>query len=97
MAKEFAKTFYNSKEWIKCKNAYIKSKLGLCERCSKVGTIVHHKKYINKGNINDPNITLNFNNLELLCHDCHNKEHMIKHSAIRDNLMFDSEGRLVKK
>lgn len=39
------------------------------------GYIVHHKHYIDMSNIWDTDITLDFNNLELLCIDCHNKEH----------------------
>ena len=75
MAKEYAKAFYNSAAWIKCKNSYIKSVHGLCERCGEPGYIVHHKKYITPKNINDPSITLNHDNLEYLCQKCHNEEH----------------------
>ena len=39
------------------------------------GTIVHHKQHLNMQNINNPAITVSFDNLELLCLDCHNKEH----------------------
>lgn len=39
------------------------------------GYIVHHKSYINASNVWNTEITLNFDNLELLCLDCHNKEH----------------------
>ncbi len=39
------------------------------------GYIVHHKHYIDMSNIYNTDITLDFNNLELLCMDCHNKEH----------------------
>ena len=81
--KEYAKGFYKSATWERCKNAYIKSVGGLCERCLengivKAGVIVHHRKYITPDNISDPNITTDFNNLELLCQDCHNKEHQRK-------------------
>ena len=31
--KPWAKQFYNSKEWQACREAYIASKQGLCERC----------------------------------------------------------------
>lgn len=41
-----------------------------------LGEIVHHKNYITTSNIYEPEITINFNNLELLCLDCHNKEHI---------------------
>jgi len=67
--------FYKSKAWQKTRNTYIIYKNGKCERCESAGVIVHHKFYITAQNINDPNITLNFDNLELLCRQCHNKEH----------------------
>lgn len=51
MAKEYAKSFYKSKEWIKCRNSYITFVHGLCERCGKPGKIVHHKKKITPMNI----------------------------------------------
>lgn len=77
---EAAKQFYKSQAWIKCRKAYIKSVGGLCERCLAKGLIVpgyivHHKCYLNSDNINDPSITLDWNNLEYLCHECHNQEH----------------------
>lgn len=80
MAKEYAEHFYNSKAWQHCRTEYKKSVGGLCERCKAkgqivAGEIVHHKTKITPGNINDPNITLNWNNLELLCRDCHKEEH----------------------
>ena len=78
--KEFAKAFYKSSEWQKCRASYIKSVNGLCERCLQRGLIVpgyivHHKCYLTPENILDPSVTLNFDNLEFLCHDCHNREH----------------------
>ena len=54
------------------------------------GYIVHHKNYINTRNINDANITIDFNNLELLCLDCHNKEHFEKN-------IFDATGELIEQ
>lgn len=99
MAKEFAKGFYKSTAWIKCKQAYIKSVHGLCERCEKPGYIVHHKKHITPNNINDSNITLNWDNLEYLCLDCHNEEHRFnreKKAATRNGFKFNVKGELVK-
>lgn len=53
---------------------------GLCERCKAKGIItpayaVHHKIYLDGINVNDPSISLNFDNLEALCFRCHNEEH----------------------
>lgn len=67
--------FYGSKKWQKIRNAYRIYRHGLCERCGQPGEIVHHKSYINTSNIYEPETTINFDNLELLCRDCHNKEH----------------------
>ncbi len=72
----WAKKFYNSKAWKKTRTAYIKSQNGLCERCKQAGDIVHHKIYLTPQNINNPLITLSMSNLELLCQECHNKEHV---------------------
>ena len=102
MARDFAIKFYNSKEWKKCREAYKESKNGLCERCLDngkyvVGDEVHHKEYLTPENINDPYITLSFENLELLCLSCHSKEHMSKYGVVRDDVMFDSNGDLIRK
>lgn len=48
----------------------------LCERCLQNGLvvpaeIVHHKIELTPININNPDITLNFNNLEAVCRECH--------------------------
>lgn len=96
MAKEYAKTFYQSKAWKKCRASYIKSDNGLCERCltkDKIvfGDIVHHKKNITPRNINDVSITLDHNNLEYLCIDCHNKEHMSGEVTVEGVIFKDGE------
>lgn len=92
-----AKRFYKSRTWQKCRNAYYESKFGLCERCNEQGKIVHHKIYIDSKNINNPFITLNHDNLELLCQDCHNKEHFEKYSPLKEGLMFNDDGDLVEQ
>lgn len=71
---------------------------GLCERCKargiyKPGYIVHHKEYITPGNISNPNITLNLDNLEYVCEDCHNKEHKAVHTPMR--YQYDANGNLL--
>lgn len=100
--RHISQPFYKSKAWRKCRAAYIKSVGGLCERHLKQnkivkGYIVHHKDYITEENINDPDITLNFDNLEYLCHDCHNEEHFKKNSVINDELEFDPEGNVIPR
>ncbi len=96
VAKEWAKSFYKSKAWQDCREAYFVFRHGLCERCGRPGLIVHHRIYLTPQNINDPNITLSFENLELLCSSCHNNEH---HSTdvTAEGLCFDSEGNLVRR
>ena len=70
---------------------------GICERCGKANSKqVHHKIYINEKNINNPTITLDFNNLELLCDSCHQREHKEKYSPTLWGLEFDSNGDLIK-
>lgn len=94
MAQEWAKAFYHSREWLETRAAYIVSVHGLCERCKRPGYIVHHKIELTLDNINDPSITLNWDNLEYLCLDCHNRVNA--QSVTRDDVMFDECGQLVK-
>lgn len=80
MAQDYARRFYSSKAWQKTRAAYLKYAGGLCERCFTKGiitpgVIVHHIKPITPENINDPTITLSFDNLELVCRECHADEH----------------------
>jgi len=101
MAKDFAAPFYNSTAWKRCRLAYIKAVNGLCERCLsagkiKHGDIVHHKVTLTPTNINDPRITLSHDQLEYLCIDCHNEEHMGS-ELMREGLAFDERGQLIEK
>lgn len=80
MAKDYSKRFYKSKAWQYTRDAYAKSAGGLCEECLrkgiyKPGEIVHHKQELTPDNINNPEISLSWDNLELLCRDCHGKAH----------------------
>ena len=80
MAREFAKQFYSSKAWQECREEYARRKRYLCENCLQrgviqTGEIVHHKIELTPENINDPGISLNFDNLKLVCRKCHAEEH----------------------
>lgn len=80
MAKEFAKSFYSSKRWQACRNEYAKRRQFLCEDCLKrgiykPGVIVHHLEELTPLNIDKPEVALAFDNLELLCRECHAREH----------------------
>ena len=94
MNNDCAKAFYKSKAWQQCRDGYIKSVGGLCERCLKRGLIVpgyivHHRQYITPENIQDTSITLNWDNLEYLCFDCHNQEHFKQHVERRYKIAAD--------
>ena len=84
--------FYKSKVWKQVRKLKIMKERGLCERCHRQGKEVHHKIYLTNENIEDPNITIDFNNLELLCHDCHNQEHNRSGMQIRKDISFNSNG-----
>ncbi|MEG1913275.1 MAG: HNH endonuclease [Cloacibacillus sp.] len=88
--------FYTSAAWQRCRDGYIKSVHGLCERCGKPGYIVHHKEHITDSNEDNPEITLNWANLEYLCLDCHNREHFAA-SPVRNDVTFDASGQLVPR
>ena len=55
-----------------------------------MGSICHHKKYITPWDINNPDVTLNMDNLECLCQECHNQEHSAKVSRA----IFDDDGNM---
>ena len=77
-------SFYTSWIWRKCRKTFAESKGNLCERCMKRGVIepgskdrpleVHHKIPLTADNVTDPEISLNWENLELLCKTCHDQE-----------------------
>lgn len=80
MAQDFTQGFYKTKAWQKCRASYAKSRQGLCEQCLKrgiyrPGEIVHHKIHITPETIHDPAVLMSYDNLELLCRDCHAAAH----------------------
>lgn len=81
--KDFAKAFYTGSAWEYCRESYKKQAGGLCEVCRAKGLIVpgeivHHVIHITPKNINDPNVTMNPENLQLVCRECHAEIHKRK-------------------
>lgn len=84
----------------------------LCENCLRKGIykpadIVHHLIELTPMNINNPEITLNPNNLEALCRDCHVAVHGLEggqwskvnqkkreDKAARQRYAIDGDGRV---
>lgn len=98
MAQKWSKPFYGSKAWQECRESYILKVHGLCERCLSNGKyipgyIVHHKIRLRPSNINDSSITLNHDNLEYLCVECHNDEH--KTAKKVKHFQFDENGEMI--
>ena len=94
--RDFAEEFYASQAWRECREAYKSSVGGLCECCRAKGLItpaeiVHHKVHLTPENINNPNVTLNFDNLEALCRVCHGE----KHKRIKKRYTVDKDGRVI--
>lgn len=49
--KAWAKSFYLSAAWEKTRAAYLMSQDYICERCGQPAKIVHHKRWLNRENI----------------------------------------------
>lgn len=80
----------------------LKRDLFLCVKCGRPAEEVHHVEHIKPENIGDPKITLNPDNLQSLCRDCHFAEHRGEHAKGREKAddypyEFDENGYLVQK
>ena len=95
MAREFAKKFYKSKAWKKCREYIYNKYHGLCVECGKPGEEVHHITWLSPDNINDTSTTLGEDNLILLCRDCHMAKHR-KKEVTKNGLVFDDNGELIQ-
>jgi 5-methylcytosine-specific restriction endonuclease McrA len=83
--------FYKSDTWKLAREIKIRSVNGRCERCGGIGQEVHHRQRVTVNNVEDASVSLNPENLELLCRDCHNKEHQ----RFSRKMKFDEEGNLI--
>ncbi len=96
MAKRFAEKFYKTKLWGIVRGQVLRRDLFTCQLCGERATEVHHIIELTPENINDPNITLNMNNLESRCHDCHSKE--TKNAFdVGEGYYFDENGQVVQQ
>ena len=87
--------FYTTWKWRNCRKAYAKSVGKMCERCRNRGVIevgskknpleTHHKKPLTADNVMDPAVSLNWDNLELLCKACHDEERQRREKRWRVN------------
>lgn len=100
VAKEWAKAFYNSKKWNKCREAYIAERIkidgGVCEECrEEQGYIVHHNIVLNEENIRNPDIALNHKYLKYVCKCCHDQYegHGVGHKKEKALCIFDEDGQ----
>lgn len=87
--------FYSSTAWKKCREAYKKSKGGLCEKCLEQGLytpgeIVHHKIHVSVETLQSPEVLLNPENLCLLCRD----HHAAIHRKVARRWTIDELGRV---
>lgn len=71
--------FYCHKDYLDLAQACKIKSGGVCAKCGGVFDISelrpHHKVELTLDNIDDVNVTLNPDNIEVLCHDCHNAAH----------------------
>ena len=65
--------FYNSIEWRTLSAKYMQDVGYRCEKCKTMASQVHHIKAIQTPD--GWELRLDYDNLELLCTACHNKEH----------------------
>ena len=96
--KSWAESFYKGTNWQFVRDSYLSKVGGLCERCLKrdelvPADIVNHKIYLTPANINDPSVTLSFDNLEALCIKCHNQEHFAEKRENR--FSFSDDGKII--
>lgn len=98
--------FYRKPAWQKLRQMALSRDNGICVRCYKQNKIkkadvVHHIVYLT----DNIQLALDLNNLESLCHACHNAEHDEKATGkkskwkknIRRGLTFDDEGNLIEE
>lgn len=107
MAQDFARRFYHSKAWESTQRAYMMAPVEvpghgtcppyMCERCFAKGrlvpaVIVHHKIWLTPSNIDDPDVTLNPDNLMRVCRQCHADIH---YPGVGQRVRFGPNGEVL--
>ncbi len=74
------KEFYWDSPWKAFRKRIVLERKNICEECGKhilknKETIVHHIKELTMENVNDYNISLNPDNVKVVCQRCHNAIH----------------------
>lgn len=95
MAASWATKFYKSRQWQECRAACFIAQDGVCEVCGNPGKIVHHIQELTPDNIDNPMVTLNMDNLQLLCWSCHERTKSKVGIPIRPDISFDHQGNVV--
>lgn len=103
VSKDWARLFYKSMAWRRCRASYIAYRQGIdggmCEVCRQMpGVIVHHKVHLTPDNITDPDVSLAHSNLQLVCKHCHDVIHGYCEQSVRlARVSFDADGNPVPK
>ncbi len=105
MAKPELKWFYNSMPWrdpvTGARIRALKRDHFTCQLCGARATEVHHLIELSVDNVHDVNISLNLNNLQSLCSECHKKitkeEHKTTKKDCDNEYFFDENGFLQKR
>jgi hypothetical protein len=74
------KSFYASERWQRFRMALIAERGPVCQKCHRVignpiDCTLHHIKELTPENVNDVTISLKPDNIMIVCHDCHDREH----------------------
>ena len=98
--RDFAEGFYKSKAWQNTRDAYMRSVGCLCENCLQKGIykpaeIVHHRVHIETFNVNNPEVTLSWDNLQALCRGCHGKAHEDYYRKNKKRFSINEEGKVI--
>lgn len=93
--KPWAVDFYKSQAWKNTRDIIMQRDHYLCQDCLKQNKLtaaeeVHHINELTPENIQDPEVTLNSENLISLCRECHRA----RHGARQRRYKIDEFGRV---